>query len=198
MKNLENLSETDFSYIAGILERCSFTIYSHGGKKVSSYAPRITMAFNDNILVEWLVKNVGGSNNPNNRGGPQWVIRGSYATELLKRCMPYLKTKRRQANIFLLFGLTIKKMPPRGLDGSYIRYTSQEKLYRERLVQDLREVNLETPYIKAKNRTIFDELPPAIQGLFDFIPDIDGFGETLSPRSGFFDAFIAQLEEYTP
>lgn len=148
LKYFDGLSDVDAAYIAGLLdgEGC-FTMQWSDRKRDSALSPRIVLCMCSERAVEWFSKTIGNSyrekTSPSlNKNGIHKQYRcnisGSRASSLAKRIIPYLKVKRRQAELFvrfaktLSFGINNKSKPGTRLSAETItaRHRLKEELMR--------------------------------------------------------------------
>ena len=187
---LHLLSETDKAYIAGLLERCSFMIATHG-RANGHYTTSIVFAYPESEIITWLCDNVGGNEYKYKTGNKdhkthKWIFKGKDCARLLTICYPYIKAKRNHANIMILFCAQLRGRGQIGL-------TQYDINIRIDLSQKLKVLNQERGHARGDIRLIKDKELYSF-GLFDFLPDSDGFGETIVPISGFFDDFINHIQ----
>lgn len=201
MKDLSNLSETDIAYIAGVLERCIFSITRLNRSSRNVYRLCILLSFPDINLITWLVDNVGGTAGKKGKTNKmaRWELVGKSCVRLLSLCYKFLKAKRKHANVFLLFGTTFKKRRSNYLfvkDKLQI-HSPLEIEFRNELYDEIKHLNVASSHSpqSRKQKHLLNDIPAVASGLFDFTDDFDGFGETLSVNSGFFDEFINNLIE---
>ncbi len=201
MKDLSKLSETDIAYIAGVLERCVFSITKLNRSTENAYRVFILLSFPDATLIKWLIENVGGKSLRNSKiqKMARWDLSGKDCINLLSLCYKFLKAKKRHANVFILYGSTFKK---RGTKSFLVKNTRQshsphEIAFRKELYNEIRYLNSNSDHSpqSRKQKHLLNDIPAVASGLFNFTDDFDGFGETLSVNSGFFDEFINNLIE---
>jgi len=131
-------TETDYYYLAGILDGEGCFCISKRGKKLKSdnsqpYRCVMTVIITDKILTDWLEKTFGGTvyeylpENINHSKRYDWSIRGKNLEKLLKILIPKLKIKQKQAKLVLEFVETIERTGKKGLSKNI--HKQREKLY---------------------------------------------------------------------
>jgi hypothetical protein len=120
----KEFSETDWAYLAGLLdgEGCigvHLRARQHRGSEQKNHAPSFRILLNvtntNREVLDWLRSYLGGSVTQKTRetlrNRPAWVWRQQRtdaAQAILKKCLPYLKIKRQQAEIALKFPGCVK------------------------------------------------------------------------------------------
>ena len=101
------MKKDDLIYLAGIVdgEGCVSVTYK---TKARHERIRLTVSNTDRNLIDWLTSRVGGSvskNQPKGNRKPayHWEIYSSKAFIVLTLLLPYLKLKKRQAELCLQF-----------------------------------------------------------------------------------------------
>lgn len=99
-----NVSNTDCAYIAGQLDADgSIGIYEQSrtvsGTEYASVILRVTLYSQDRNLLEWIQESFGGTIT-RSHGCYYWLLTGDYVT-FLSKVAPYMRTKRRQAELAL-------------------------------------------------------------------------------------------------
>lgn len=107
------LSEIDLSYAAGIIDgEGSIMVIHHKPRKESGHrweywVLRISISNNNKILLDWLLEVFGGgysmgiSKNPKWNDTYLWRVDSKIAKNILELVFPYLKLKKRQAELAL-------------------------------------------------------------------------------------------------
>ena len=100
------MEETDLAYAAGIVdgEGCVY-IYRNGN---GHYSMRLSVDMTDLIAIRWLRETFGGSTytwqpSGNNKRMFRWGVFGFNAQEFLRLILPYMKTKKSQAEVAIEF-----------------------------------------------------------------------------------------------
>ena len=110
MKNI------DWAYIAGFIDADgSVAIEQHSNANgTPRYAVKLYITNADRDIMDWLVANLHGSVYLTNRNAPKhhktmwrWVIQGKQAAPILRQVTPYLRVKKKRAELALRFAATI-------------------------------------------------------------------------------------------
>ncbi len=127
--------ETDLAYVAGIIDgEGSIVIYQRPMKKIihhGKYGDRtpkhelnVSVGMTDRKIPYYLKDLFGGSvcgvtqRSGNRKPFWKWSVTGQRASDLLKRLLPFLKTKALQAQTAIVFQDTKKNNPNGGAGGS--------------------------------------------------------------------------------
>ena len=103
------MKKDDLIYLAGIVdgEGCVSVSY---GTKAGHQRIRLTISNTDRNLIDWLTSRIGGcvsTYHNNNRGNRKvayhWQVYSDRAFKLLTELLPYIKLKKRQAELCLQF-----------------------------------------------------------------------------------------------
>lgn len=110
------MSETEIAWCAGLFdgEGCIFIARQRRKAKSDGYSLRIAIAMVHRDTLEMFVARVGAAtricehrsrarNTRTSRDSWQWMIQGRGAAEILVKLLPYLVTKRAEAEIALRF-----------------------------------------------------------------------------------------------
>jgi len=128
-----NLSETDKAYIAGLIDGEGTIRISHDKKYRGSYWPRVSIANSNENLLKWVKTKIGLGYISKKKGKPhEYWCEGYNVKPLLDAILPYLKVKRKHAELALKF-LEKRLSRKRWLDP----YTAEEL----EIVEELRKLN---------------------------------------------------------
>jgi hypothetical protein len=136
-------AETELAYLAGLLDgEGTISVYCSDCKVKGFTYSRIRMMVkvynSDLVMLNWIKNKFGGliyevgKDRPTNwKRGFAWQIGHKQAAQILRLCLPFLITKRRQAEIFITISETTKR---RGSNGT----PSYVLALREELMGELR------------------------------------------------------------
>ena len=106
------LDSNELSYIAGIIDGEGSIginkIINYNGTKTPYYRLLVQVDMVDGCIPQWLYESFGGSILARKRKEPrraitQWQIANKQATEFLQAILPYLRIKKPQAEIAIIF-----------------------------------------------------------------------------------------------
>ncbi len=108
---MKKSNTSKYAYVAGLIESDgSITItQKRYGKEASNYFLRVTFSQKDGRMVDWLLGAIGGSaylhykTREKREAYHHWSIQHNQAKELLKKILPFLIMKKRQAEIGVQF-----------------------------------------------------------------------------------------------
>ena len=142
----QSWSEAELAYFAGIVdgEGC-FAMHKHGG---GIYGTQLQVGNTDLLLMQWIHRRFGGSlalerhSNPKHQHMWRWYAKASDLDLITRSLIPYLITKKRQAEIFLAFRATLNGKASagpraRGVGASTARHSTAVKAERERIHAEL-------------------------------------------------------------
>lgn len=124
---IDLLCETELAYLAGLTDGDG-SIYVTRTNRLRTVYPAVTWAMTDRPTIDWVTSKIGGrvvvmNNHTNLREGkttwgrstfkPQWraQVAGSRARRLCERMLPYLVTKRAQAELVVQFPCDERRAP---------------------------------------------------------------------------------------
>ena len=121
-------SKITAAYIAGIIDgEGTIGLYlghrgeinSPHGRRTPTYSLRIRVRMCDKTIIDWLLSSIGGryyskEGNDRHRDIHDWSIVGVDAIQFLKYIYPYLRVKKRQADVALEFGKTLHALNSEG------------------------------------------------------------------------------------
>lgn len=170
LKNLENLTESEIGYIAGIIDgegsiAIAYTFHPGRSKKRCHYL-RLYVGITDKPVIDWLVSKLGGSSGKDIRNHPRrtiykYYLTGKNAANIIKLIRPLLIVKREQADLAIYFQ-DHKEIVRKGINGNAItdqeydwRELMKEKISvrnghsgREKIFKDLQRLNDETSHLR--------------------------------------------------
>lgn len=140
---LDFLSDVDLAYIAGFIDGegciCVHRRGKVGEKEKSIYAFIVTIANTDKSVIQYLHSVLGGciaNNNKRNGHKTCYVLHLNprKAYKLLKKLLPYLRVKKKQAELAIKLGdiITNKK---------HGRLTNEDVMERELIRQEMQRLN---------------------------------------------------------
>ena len=111
------MKKTDLAYIAGIIDGEGCIRIEKHSKQNRYYTLEVSVKMTWRWMPEFLHYSFGGvfrklklpEGNPTHKEQWGWKVRGTMAVEFLKSIMPYLKLKKAEAELALLF--QSKKLP---------------------------------------------------------------------------------------
>lgn len=129
---MKDISIIHMSYFAGIIdgEGCIYIGRFRRNKKTNAlqYQTRIEVTNTSEILIDWLVKHIGGSKyaysenqTPKNSRKRvfRWVVSGDLLTELCYAMYPYLVIKKNECDVMLNIRKTFEKhQTKKGIQGT--------------------------------------------------------------------------------
>lgn len=138
------MKETDYAYLAGVLDCDGWFSVSKTVSRVSpsyspTYSPNVGAVSTSEPFAHWLLETFGGRIDRKKAHGlgtkPKysWQLRVRELSDVLPFVIPYLRNKRRQAELILELMAT-KADKKRPLQPSLV-------LYREQLRQEIRSLN---------------------------------------------------------
>lgn len=141
--------ERDLIYLAGIVDgEGTITSMNHVSRATGnpSMHLRMSVANTDPGLMQWLYETFGGTVNaprptrsPRHKPVQLWYVNAGSAVALCQRLLPYLKIKRRHAEILIaLFSLTFTYDNPANI-GRYV--SSETYAARAVLLEELQRLN---------------------------------------------------------
>jgi len=103
------MSKLTAAYIAGFLDGEGYfgIMKRHKGRERADYLPVIKATSVDKEIIEWFYKSYGGwmnkrkFKNKNQKDAYTWVLAGKKIEPFLRKIYPYLKLKKKQADILL-------------------------------------------------------------------------------------------------
>lgn len=133
------IPETDFAYLAGILdgEGC-FSIFRGGKRPRIDYTGRLYVVSTDRVLIDWLYDRFGGHrySRKTRQGWKtkfEWVIDRRAATNICVSVLPYLVIKREQAFLLTEFN--------RSFETRFSRLPDSVREFRETCFLRMKELN---------------------------------------------------------
>jgi hypothetical protein len=114
LRKMKKIDDVDLAYIAGFFDgEGSITIHHNAGKSPRGLSPnhtlQVSVANTDPRVIVWLRDCFGGRTvmRPSKvakwRHVLQWIVRSNAAAEFLKAILPFLRMKREQAEIAIIF-----------------------------------------------------------------------------------------------
>lgn len=144
-------SEAELAYFAGIIdgEGC-FAMHRRG----HIYGTTLQVGNTDLLLMQWIHRHFGGSlalerrANPNHQHMWRWCAKASDLDLIIRSLIPYLITKKRQAELFLAYRATLNGKASagpraRGVGATTAKTTDAVRVERERIHAEL--VTLKRP-----------------------------------------------------
>lgn len=140
------------SYIAGIIDG-EGSIGLQKNKKSEcvngiNYVPRLRIGMIDKEFIEWLKNSFGGwiyhrKQNGNNKDSYTWQVEGKVMKEIIKKVYPYLRIKKKHAEIIMKFWKTKEYVV---IPKSHKELKPEIRVMRDNLYQQLIKIQ-----IKGKN-----------------------------------------------
>jgi hypothetical protein len=140
-----DLSKTDKAYLAGIFDfHGSFSLMSSEGKGGYIRCELCVCVSNKNA-IDWLIKKIGGGikiSSPKKisrtrRSPVYWMCLSKDIKTLCEEVLPYLKIKKRQAELLIEFRKTVKN----GVGLKKTPFTEYDKQKRRLLKKEMEEIN---------------------------------------------------------
>ena len=110
------MEDVDWAYVAGFID-ADGSVGIERRKRASGevgYSVKLYITNADRSTMDWLVSNLEGGVYLTNRHSPKhhqtmwrWVVRGKKAGPLLRELLPYLRLKKKRAELALRFVETI-------------------------------------------------------------------------------------------
>lgn len=151
---LETLTDTEAAYLAGIVDgEGSITIGVSNGRKC--YQPGVHIIMCDKPVLEWMAKRLGVTcgiikRSVNERHRTQYGVRllGRRAAWLCIAILPWLRVKKKQAELVIAFSKTYKS----GYDGAGI--DPKVNKLRKTLKRDMHRLNSPNGY-KGRHKFVY-------------------------------------------
>lgn len=147
------LSDVDLAYIAGFFDgEGSITIHQNWRPSPRGKSPNHTLQVSigntDPSILIWLHANFGGSlvsrqSRPRHRDVTQWTVRAASALPFLVAIRPFLRMKKRQADVAIEYQKTKSMRGP-------IRVTPEDIQWREAQRETLRQLNGRNCHLTAR------------------------------------------------
>lgn len=136
---VNNLSETEIAYIAGLIdgEGCIGITYR---KESDSFESHFGIRMTDTIIIPWLSEKLDVSYRLSKRNHPIWKdifylrLSGKTGIAIVITILPFLKLKKRQAELFIELVYLQSFSKPRGLNKGETfthDYARQKEIYNE-------------------------------------------------------------------
>ena len=140
------MNSEDWAYIAGFVDADGHIGGTRSGYRSNGamrYAVRLTVTNANPEIANWLKKEFGGSVHLSNTSAPthhrpvwRWSAMGRDAKPVLLNLLPYLRVKKKQAELVLQFIETLRQP-----SDSPRRLTNEQDAQRNYIVQQLRRLN---------------------------------------------------------
>ena len=139
---VEPFGATTAAYLAGLIDGEGHVTLSRNVRpdgRPDYYSPQLVIGMTDLDTIMWLHEVVRGTWRwPHPKPGQKdvwgWQVTGMRAIEVIRQVHPYLRTKRRQADLLLEFGLR--------LNSHRLRLSDEEVRARQELWDRMRVYNL--------------------------------------------------------
>jgi len=138
-----------YAYLAGLIDAdgCIAIKRTQASKSnqrsTPSYSLQITVNQYDGRLIDWLYGNFGGNvctcwSRLRNKNYYRWYITGSKAKYILKRLIPFLRYKKKQAEL----GIQLQTHIEKGMNGNsrWKSLSDKEIEIREKIYQESKEL----------------------------------------------------------
>ena len=107
-KGFRELDRISLAYAAGIIDGEGCISIGKSSQRANIYSANVAVGMKFNTIPKWLKEKYGGNISlGKTREAHIWQISGLAAGRLIESFLPYLKEKKRQANIFLEYMKTI-------------------------------------------------------------------------------------------
>ncbi len=142
-------SETELAYFAGIVdgEGC-FAMHKH---RADRFGAQLQIGNTDPLLMQWIQTHFGGSLSLEKRPNAKhqhvwrWIAASADLDLILRSLVPYLITKKRQAELFIAYRATLSLVV--NVSRSTVRKSDEVKKERRRIHAEL--VALKRPHLLA-------------------------------------------------
>ena len=162
---MRKLSVSDISYTAGLtdgegsLRANRYMRRAGNGIRHFNYGNSLRIRFADEQTIKWLretfaVGCVYSESNKRYQAMWNWQVNGKQCAEVLKAILPYLRTKRRQAELILKFRERIENYrQPRDARGRALPIDDEENRERLAIIEEIHRLNRPRARKEAKKKT---------------------------------------------
>lgn len=141
--DLSILPATDLAYLAGLLDGEGYIGVHRVNRRglVNYFGATVVIGMTDEATIDWVDARFPGGRATRRQKAQYkvvhlWSIHNARAAALLTAVLPYLVTKRRQAELVIAFGDDL-----RGTRGHGVRLTDEETARRLALYEETRQLN---------------------------------------------------------